>query len=115
MDPALADDARRGWQAGRRMPPCPPVSIADGLRTSLGEITAPIIFDLVDDLLVASEESILNMTRLVLERMKIVIEPSAAVPLAALLEREGLPPGQRIGVILSGGNVDLEALSRHKF
>jgi threonine dehydratase len=112
-EPALADDAYRGWQAGRRMPPCPPVSIADGLRTSLGEITAPIIFDLVDDILLASEEGILHATRLLLERMKIVVEPSAAVPLAALLEQKTPLAAQRIGIVLSGGNVDLEAIVRH--
>lgn len=109
-EPALADDAHRGWQAGRRMPPCPPVSIADGLRTSLGEITAPIIFDLVDDILLASEEGILHATRLLLERMKIVVEPSAAVPLAALLEQKKPVAAQRIGIVLSGGNVDLDAI-----
>jgi threonine dehydratase len=111
-EPTLADDARRGWQEGRRMPPCPPVSIADGLRTSLGEITAPIIFDLVDDILLASEEGILHATRLFLERMKIVVEPSGAVPLAALLEQQVPLSAQRVGIIISGGNVDLDTVMR---
>ncbi len=111
-EPALADDAQRGWQARRRMPPCAPVSIADGLRTSLGELTTPIIFDLVDDILLASEEGILQATRLFLERMKIVVEPSGAVPLAALLEQTTPLAAERIGIVLSGGNVDLEAILR---
>ena len=111
-EPAQADDAFRGWKAGRRMPPNPPTTMADGLCTSLGEITAPIIFDLVDEILLASEDGILHATRLIIERMKIVVEPSAAVPLAALLEQQPGLSGKRIGLILSGGNVDLDSLYR---
>jgi threonine dehydratase len=88
-----------------------PDTIADGLRASLGRRNFRIICDLVDDVVTVSETGIMAATRLVWERMRIVIEPSAAVPVAALLE-EQVPgsSGVRIGVILTGGNVDLDAL-----
>jgi threonine dehydratase len=109
-EPALADDAHRSLREGRRIPLDRTSTIADGLRTSLGTLTFPILLDLVDEILLATEEEILAAMRLVWERMKIVAEPSAAVPLAALLRREGNLEGKRLGVILSGGNVDPEAL-----
>ena len=92
------------------MPQTKPQTIADGLRTSLGEHTFPIIARHVTDIVTVSEEAILGAMRLVWETMKIIIEPSAAVPVAGLLERR-IPSGAgRIGVILSGGNIDLESL-----
>ena len=109
-EPAEADDAYRSWQAGELIPSKATRTIADGLRTSLGDKTFPIIRDLVDAMVLASEQAIIEALRLVMERVKIVIEPSAAVPLAALLEGQVDISGRRVGIILSGGNVDLSTL-----
>lgn len=106
-EPANADDAFRSWKSGERMPPLPPNTIADGLLTSLGEITFPIIHELVDEIVLVTEEEIRQAMRLLFERMKIVVEPSAAVPFAALMAGKVSLKGKRAGVILSGGNVDL--------
>ena len=112
-EPAGADDAYRSWKAGKRILLEQAHTIADGLRTSLGEETFPIIKELVDAIVLTSEEAIMEAMRLVLERMKIVVEPSAVVPLAVLLEQKVNLAGRKVGIILSGGNVDLEAcLSR---
>lgn len=105
VEPAGADDARRSLLGGRIVPSVAPETIADGLLTSLSERTFSIIRRHVEAIVTARDESTLGAMRLVWERMKIVIEPSAAVPLGALLE--GNVPaisGKRIGVILSGGN-----------
>lgn len=110
VEPEGADDAFRSLQAGRIIPSVNPDTIADGLLTSLGDQTFPIISRLVREIVLVSEEEILRAMRLVWERMKIVIEPSAAVPLGALLRRPARFRDQRIGIILSGGNVDLENL-----
>lgn len=109
-EPAKADDAYRSLQAGRIVPVKDPDTIADGLRTSLGDLTFPIIRDHVAEILTVPEEGILKAMRLIWERMKIIVEPSAAVPLGALLGRPDDFPRKRIGIILSGGNVDLDAL-----
>jgi threonine dehydratase len=106
-EPAGADDAYRSWQAGRIIPVEKPATIADGLRTSLGDKTFPIIQARVDEIAVVTEVDIRRALRLVLERMKIVVEPSAVVPLAAILDGRGARLGKRLGVILSGGNLDL--------
>ena len=106
-EPAGADDAYRSWKAGKRIPLEQANTIADGLRTSLGEKTFPIIKDLVDAIALTSEEAIMEAMRLVWERMKIVVEPSAVVPLAVLLEKKVDMTGHRVGIILSGGNVDI--------
>ncbi|MCZ6485287.1 MAG: pyridoxal-phosphate dependent enzyme [Acidobacteria bacterium] len=106
-EPAGADDAYRSWRAGKLIPLERADTIADGLRTSLGERTFPIIKDLVDGIALTSEEAIREAMQLHFERMKIVVEPSAAVPLAVLLEQEVDVTGRRVGIILSGGNVDL--------
>lgn len=110
-EPAAADDAKRSFEQGQRFTVDAPDTIADGLRASLGRRNFRIISELVDDVVTVSEEGIMAATRLVWERMRIVIEPSAAVPVAALLEDQ-VPGsrGARIGVILTGGNVDLDAL-----
>jgi threonine dehydratase len=109
-EPEMADDAQRSLRRGAIVPQTDPQTIADGLRTSLGEHTFPIIARHVTDIVTVSEKAILDAMRLVWETMKIVIEPSAAVPVAALLDQR-IPPGaRRTGVILSGGNVDLESL-----
>ena len=108
-EPKMADDAFRSLQAGTIVPQTDPRTVADGLRTSLGERTYPIIAAHVGEIVTVSEEAILQSMRLIWEVLKIVIEPSAAVPVAALLENR-IPRGGRIGVILSGGNVDLDSL-----
>jgi len=109
-EPERADDAYRSLQAGRIIPANNPDTIADGLRTSLGDLTFPIIRRYVKEIVTVSEEGIVKAMRYVWERMKIIVEPSAAVPLGALLTKRIELPGKRIGVILSGGNVDLANL-----
>jgi threonine dehydratase len=109
-EPEMADDALRSLRKGAIVPQTSPQTIADGLRTSLGEHTFPIIARHVTDIVTVSEAAILRAMRLVWETMKIVIEPSAAVPVAALLEKQIPAPARSVGVILSGGNVDLESL-----
>lgn len=106
-EPSGADDAYRSFKAGYIIPSVKPKTIADGLLTSLGEINFAVISQKVDDILTVSEESIIEAMRLVWERMKLIIEPSSAVPLAALLENKEAFRNLRIGIILSGGNFDL--------
>lgn len=84
--------------------------MADGLRTYLGDINFPIIQKYIDQILLVEEEDILIALRLVWERMKIIIEPSCAVPVAALLTNTDMFRGKKVGIILSGGNVDLSDL-----
>jgi threonine dehydratase len=111
-EPEGADDAFRSLQAGKIIPSVDPRTIADGLLTSLGDRTFPIIQRHVDRIVTVGDAAILRALRAVWERMKIVIEPSAAVPLAALLEgRLDGASGKRIGIILSGGNADLPGLA----
>ncbi len=109
-EPAGADDAYRSLEQGRIVPSVSPKTIADGLLTSLGELTFPIIRDNVERIVLVSEAGIINAMRLIWERMKLLIEPSSAVPLAAIMENRDLFTKQRLGVIVSGGNVDLEKL-----
>ncbi len=107
-EPAGADDAYRSFVTGKRVTELVPNTIADGLRTTLGELDFEVIKAEVSDIVCVSEEAILEAMRFVWERMKIVIEPSSAVAVAPLLDRSLDATGQRVGVILSGGNVDLE-------
>ena len=112
-EPALADDAFRSKNAGAIQPHVgdPTATIADGLRTTLGGRTFPIIRDLVDEIILAKEGEIRSALRLVLERSKLVIEPSAAVGVAVAMQPEFRERGlERIGVVLCGGNLDLSAL-----
>lgn len=109
-EPEEVDDAFRSLEAGRLIPVETTNTIADGLRTSLGSLTFPIIRDHVEGIATVSEAAIVDAMRFVWERAKIIIEPSAAVPLAALLTRRSEIPGDRIGVLISGGNVDMESL-----
>jgi threonine dehydratase len=111
VEPEAADDARRSLEAGRIIPSEDPKTIADGLRTSLGEIPFAVARDRVAGIVTVSEDAIASAMRVVWERMKIVIEPSSAVPVAALLA--GKVTGARVGVVLSGGNVDLARLPFH--
>ena len=105
-----AHDAYRSWRAGELIPAGQSDTIADGLRTSLGKLTFPIIMELIDEILLASEAAIVDALRLFLGRAKTVVEPSAAVPLAALLENDVDLQHRRVGIILSGGNLDLDEL-----
>jgi len=109
-EPAGADDAFRSLAEGKILPSVAPCTIADGLLTALGELTFPILQERVEGIVRVGEEAIVQAMRLVWERMKILIEPSAAVPLAAVLQDQKLVRGERVGVILSGGNVDLDHL-----
>ncbi len=109
-EPAGADDAYRSFVSGKRVLSVNPQTIADGLLTSLGYFTFPIMQQFVDDVVTVEEESIIEAMRLIFERMKIVIEPSSAVPFAAILENKVNVKGKKVGVIISGGNVDLEKL-----
>jgi threonine dehydratase len=106
-EPERADDAYRSFHAGQIIPVDNPDTIADGLLTSLGDLTFPIIKRFVKEIVTVSEEEIVMAMRTMWERMKIVIEPSAAVPVAVLMSKRIRVAGKRIGVILSGGNVDL--------
>jgi len=109
-EPEMADDAYRSLKTGILQPSVNPKTVADGLKTSLGELNFEIIRNHVDGIATVSEESIVHAMRLIWERMKIIVEPSCAVPLAALLERKLDVAGKKVGIILSGGNVDLERL-----
>jgi threonine dehydratase len=109
-EPEMADDAQRSFRAGRIVPQLQPRTIADGLRTSLGDLTFPLIARHVDDIVTVSEEAIVNAMRIAWEVLKIVIEPSSAVPLAAILEGRVRVEGKSIGIVFTGGNVDLDNL-----
>jgi len=109
-EPANADDAHHSFKARQIMPVEKPQSIADGLLTSLGTLTFPIIERFVNDIVTVSEEQIITAMRCIWDTMKLIVEPSAAVPLGALLNHQIDVTGKRVGVILSGGNVDLDRL-----
>jgi threonine dehydratase len=109
-EPEGADDAYRSFYQGKLIPSINPQTIADGLLTSLGDKTFPIIRKYVHQIVTVSEQAIIFSMRIIWERMKIVIEPSAAVPFGALLENKIDVKGKRIGIIISGGDVDLEKL-----
>jgi threonine dehydratase len=109
-EPAGADDAYRSLHAGRIIPQLDPHTIADGLRSSLGEKTFAVLRSKVDRVETASEEAIVRAMRLLWEKLKMIVEPSSAVPLAMLLERKISLDRLRVGIILSGGNVDLDRL-----
>jgi threonine dehydratase len=109
-EPVGADDAARSLAAGHVIPSVDPDTVADGLLTSLGERNFPIIKKNVSAIWTVGDPEIIAAMKLIWERMKIVIEPSAAVCPAAVLARPGEVAGLRIGIILSGGNVDLDRL-----
>jgi threonine dehydratase len=110
VEPENADDAAQSFRAGRRLVTEKKFTIADGLRTNIGEPNFAIIQQYVDDILTVSEETIVSAMRTIWETMKIVIEPSAAVPYAAIAEHIVDVERKRVGIILTGGNVDLDAL-----
>lgn len=109
-EPMGADDAARSLLAGRIIPSENPRTIADGLLTSLGRLNFPIIQSHVEAIWTVDDDAIAKAMRLVWERMKIIIEPSSAVCLAAVLAHRPEVEGRSIGIIISGGNVDLDHL-----
>ena len=109
-EPANANDAQRGFRSGRVEPVSPTTTIADGLRSPVSERTLSAIRANVEAIGTASEEAIVRAMRLTWDKMKIIVEPSGAVPLACLLERSLDVAGKRVGIVLSGGNVDLDRL-----
>ena len=110
VEPANADDAAQSFRAGKRIVADKKFTIADGLRTNVGERNFPIIQRYVDDIVTVSEDAIISAMRTIWETMKIIVEPSAAVPYAAIVESKIDIGGKRVGIILTGGNVDLDAL-----
>lgn len=108
VEPSIADDAYRSIQAGYIIPSIYPETIADGLRTSLCERTFKIIQKYVDEIVTVSELEILNGMRFIWEKMKLVVEPSGAVPVAILLSNKIETKNKKIGVIISGGNIVLD-------
>jgi len=109
-EPAGADDAFRSLQTGVRQPQDNPLTIADGLRVALGEKSFSVLTRLLDGIVTVSEDAITSSMRHTWEVMKIIIEPSSAVPLGALQEGKLDVSGKRVGIILTGGNVDLDRL-----
>jgi threonine dehydratase len=114
-EPEGASDAFRSFYGGQIFPSVDPKTIADGLLTSLGSLTFPIIREYVDQVVTVSEEAITKAMKLIWERMKIIIEPSSAVPFAAIVENKFDHEGMKIGIIISGGNIDLDRIPWIKF
>ncbi|MCR9198940.1 MAG: pyridoxal-phosphate dependent enzyme [Planctomycetaceae bacterium] len=111
-EPAWADDAIRSLKAGSMQPPERFDSIADGLRAPLGSLTYPIISQLIDDILPVSEDMIREATRQSICQTRLVVEPSGAVPLGAVLANGSRFAGRRVGLIISGGNAELDVFAR---
>jgi len=107
-EPEGANDAYRSFKGGKLIPSVDPDTIADGLLTSLSDRTYNIINQYVDDIFTANDAEIIVAMHLIWERMKIIVEPSSAVPLAIILKNKEYFVGKRVGIILSGGNVDLK-------
>jgi len=109
-EPAEVDDAYRSFHSGELQHNTPTNTVADGLRTSLGPKTLEIIRNYVEEIYLVEEQEIIDAMRLIWERMKIIIEPSCAVPLAAVLKNPTVFKGKKIGIIITGGNVDINHL-----
>ena len=109
-EPSGADDAARSLASGRLQTQSDPDTLCDGLRSALSPLTFAVIRRHVQHIVTVGDDAVIDAMRRVMERLKLVIEPSAAVPLAALLSGALAVPGQRVGIILSGGNVDLDHL-----
>lgn len=112
-EPQMADDAYRSFKQGFLIPVDHPNTIADGLLTSLNSFTFKIISEYLDDIFTTREESIVQAMRLIWERMKIIAEPSAAVALGSILDNRFVFKSKKVGIILSGGNADLNNLPFH--
>jgi threonine dehydratase len=110
VEPQNVDDTAQSFRAGRVIHTQKKFTIADGLRTNIGEPNFAIIQRRVDDIITVSEGAIISAMRTIWETMKIIVEPSAAVPFAAIQENRINVKGKRVGIILTGGNVDLDAL-----
>lgn len=109
-EPLNADDAARSFRAGHIIADDAPNTVADGLKVPLKDLTWHFVSNHVTDILTATEEEIIDAMKLIWKRMKIVVEPSSAVPLATILKNPEIFKGKRVGVILTGGNVDLDKL-----
>jgi threonine dehydratase len=109
-EPEQADDAARSFKAGHIIADDAPVTVADGLKVPLKENTWHFVSQFVEDVLTASEQEIIDAMKLTWQRMKIVMEPSCAVPLAVILKNPDIFAGKRVGVIVTGGNVDMDKL-----
>ncbi len=110
VEPANAADALKSFKTGKLQPPFPPNTVADGLLTALGDKTFACVSEFVDDIVTVEEDEIIAAMKFIWERMKIIIEPSSAVPVAAIMKNKISCAGKRIGIIISGGNVDLKHL-----
>jgi len=109
-EPEQADDAARSFRAGHIIADDAPVTVADGLKVPLKDLTWHFVQNHVTDILTASEQDIIDAMKLIWKRMKIVMEPSSAVPLATILKNKDTFAGKRVGIIITGGNVDLDSL-----
>ena len=109
-EPEQADDAMRSFKAGHIIADDAPETVADGLKVPLKDLTWHFVKAYVTDILTASEEDIVDAMKLIWKRMKIVMEPSSAVPLATILKNPDIFAGKRVGVVITGGNVDLDKL-----
>ena len=109
-EPEQADDACRSFKAGYIIADDAPITVADGLKVPLKELTWHFVKSHVTDILTASEDEIIDAMKLIWKRMKIIVEPSSAVPLATILKNRDVFAGRRVGVIITGGNVDLDKL-----
>lgn len=109
-EPSQADDAARSFRAGHIIADDAPETVADGLKVPLKELTWHFVQRQVTDILTVDEDEIVEAMKMIWKRMKIVMEPSSAVPLAAILRNPGTFRGKRVGVIITGGNVDLDKL-----
>ncbi len=109
-EPEQADDAYRSFKAGHIIADDAPVTVADGLKVPLKDLTWHFVSNYVTDILLCSEQEIIDAMYLIWQRMKIVVEPSSAVTLATILKNKEIFAGRRVGIILTGGNVDLKKL-----
>ena len=109
-EPKNADDACRSFKAGHIIADDAPQTVADGLKVPLKELTWHFVSNHITDILTATEEEIIDAMKLTWKRMKIVMEPSSAVPLATIIKNKDVFAGKRVGVIITGGNVDLDLL-----
>ena len=109
-EPAEADDAYRSLQNGEIVPNDTINTICDGLRAQIGTITFPIIQKYVDEIITLSEEEILDSMKMIWERLKIIVEPSCSISLAAIIKNKNKFSGKNVGLIMSGGNVDLNQI-----
>ena len=109
-EPVEADDAYRSLKLGKIVPNETINTICDGLRAQIGTLTFPVIADLVDDIITVTEEEIIDSMRMIWERLKMIVEPSSSITLGAILKNKDRFNGKKVGLIISGGNVDLDHL-----